>query len=319
VRRSPGAPSVEERRGPAPAAPDPGALTGGLRFDFRGGSWDLARGSRLVGILNVTPDSFYDGGRYVVPERALERAERMAAEGADAIDVGGQSTRPGATPLSPEEEWSRVEPVLTALAGRAAVPLSIDTYHSEVARRALLLGVSIVNDVSGLSHDPALADHVAREGAGLVLMHALGVPDRIHEARRYADVAGEVAEFLAAQVRVAVSRGVREESIAVDPGIGFSKRADQSLETLRSIPRLTRIGRPLYIGVSRKSFLGARSGEPPEGRLAASLGATVAAWFLGGRIFRVHDVRETREALRAAESILGAAPDPPAGSLESRS
>lgn len=311
MRRSPG--------GLGPAAPAKGELTAPSRFEFRGGSWDLARGFRLVGILNVTPDSFYDGGRYASADRALERGERLAAEGADAIDVGGQSTRPGATPLSPDEEWRRVEPVLRALAGRVAVPLSIDTFHGEVARRALDLGAGIVNDVSALSHDPTLADHVAREGAGLVLMHSLGAPDRIHEPRRYEDVPGEVATFLAAQMRVAVARGVPEARIALDPGIGFSKRADQSLSALRAIPRLTALGRPLYIGVSRKSFLGTLSGQPAEGRLAASLGATVAAWALGGRIFRVHDVRETRDALAAAESILGPAPAAHAVPLESRS
>lgn len=310
MRRSPG--------GTGPAAPVPGALTAPLRFGFRGGSWDLAGGFRLVGILNVTPDSFHDGGRYASADRALAHAERMVAEGADAIDVGGQSTRPGATPLTPEEEWERVEAVLRALPDRVGVPLSIDTFHGEVARRALDLGVAIVNDVSGLGYDPAVADHVARAGAGLVIMHALGVPGRIHEAREYEDVGAAVAEFLAAQLRRAASRGVPETSVAFDPGVGFSKRADQSLAVLRAIPRLTALGRPLYIGVSRKSFLGALSGPSPEGRLAASLGATVAAWLLGGRIFRVHDVRETREALTTAGSILDRAPVAPAEPLESR-
>lgn len=301
-----------------PAAQAPGALIAPLRFDFRGGSWDLSRGFRLVGILNVTPDSFYDGGRYASADLALRRAERMVAEGADAIDVGGQSTRPGGAPLSPEAEWERVEPVLRALGGRAGVPLSIDTYHGEVARRALDLGVAMVNDVSGLTHDPGLADHVARHAAGLVLMHARGVPDGIHEARRYDDVGAEVEVFLAARLRLAGTRGVPETNVALDPGIGFSKRAEQSLEALRAIPRLTRLGRPLYIGISRKSFLAAPSGPPPEGRLAASLGATVAAWLLGGRIFRVHDVRETRDALGAAGSILDPASGAPATPLESR-
>jgi dihydropteroate synthase len=307
------------RGGTGPAAPDPGALTGSLRFDFRGGSWDLNRSFRLVGILNVTPDSFHDGGRYASVDRALEQAERMAAEGADAIDVGGQSTRPGAAPLGPEPEWERVGPVLSALSGRVAVPLSVDTFHGEVGRRALDLGVAMVNDVSGLGHDPALADHVARSGAGLVLMHALGVPDRIHEARTYDDVGAAVAEFLAGGLARAVARGVPETNVALDPGIGFSKRGEQNLAALRAIPRLTALGRPLYIGVSRKSFLGAVSGPSPGERLAASLGATVAAWLLGGRIFRTHDVRETREALAAAGSVLGPASPAPAEPLEKRS
>jgi dihydropteroate synthase len=310
VRRSP--------PGIAPVAPAAGALTAPLRFQYRGGSWDLSRGFRLVGILNVTPDSFHDGGRFDAPGRARERAERMAAEGADAIDVGAQSTRPGATPLSWEREWERLLPVLEALRDLPGVPISVDTFHGEVARRALDLGAAMVNDVSGLEHDPAVADHVARAGAGLVLMHARGVPDRIHEPREYGDLGAEVAAFLAGQLGAARARGVPEGNVALDPGIGFSKRADQSLGALRAIPRLTALGRPLYIGISRKSFLKGPAGSPPEARLAASLGATVAAWRLGARIFRVHDVRETREALAAAESILDPAPGPQAPPWESR-
>ncbi|HEY7727187.1 MAG TPA: dihydropteroate synthase [Candidatus Eisenbacteria bacterium] len=300
------------------AAPILAGPIGPLYFRFRGGSWELSRSVRLVGILNVTPDSFYDGGRYGSPDRALERAERMVEEGADAIDVGGQSTRPGARSLGPDEEWRRVEPVLSALSGRVGVPLSIDTYHGEVARRALDLGAAMVNDVSGLCHDPTIADHAARAGAGLVLMHALGVPDRIHETRPYEDVGAAVAEFLAGQLRLAAARGVSEEHVALDPGVGFSKQAEQSVAALRAIPRLTRMGRPLYIGVSRKSFLNVLTGQPAEGRLAGSLGAVVASWYLGGRIFRVHDVRETRDALRAAGSILDPASSAPAEPVESR-
>lgn len=304
--------------GVAPVAPAPGALTAPLRFQYRGGSWDLSHGFRLVGILNATPDSFHDGGRYDVPDRARERAERMAAEGADAIDVGAQSTRPGATPLPWEREWERLRPVLEALRDLAAVPISVDTFHGEVARRALDLGAAMVNDVSGLEHDATVADHVARAGAGLVLMHARGVPDRIHEPREYGNVGDEVAAFLARQLGAARARGVPEGNVALDPGIGFSKRADQSLGALRAIPRLTALGRPLYIGISRKSFLKGPAASPPESRLWASLGATVAAWRLGARIFRVHDVRETREALAAAGSILDPAPGPQAPPRENR-
>src|SRR6185503_11435211 len=247
-------------------------------FDYRGGSWDLRERVRVVGILNVTPDSFYDGGRYARPEDAIARAEAMVAEGADSVDVGAQSTRPGAgTPLSAEDEWQRLEPVVAPLAARLHVPLSIDTYHAETARRALDQGAAIVNDVSGLTHEPALADHVARAGAGLVLMHALGVPGRMHEPREYGDVAAEVAAFLERQMRLAVERGVPERRIAFDPGIGFSKRAEQSVLALRGLPLLTRLGRPVYIGVSRKSFLGTLTGRSVEERLAAGLGVTIAA------------------------------------------
>ena len=300
--------------------PNPGGigLSGPLRFEYRGGSWELSAAPRVVGILNVTPDSFHDGGRYASADRALERAERMVAEGADGIDVGGQSTRPGAAVLGVEDEWRRVEPALRLLAGRIPVPLSIDTFHGEVARRALDLGVAVVNDISALAHDPSIADHAARAGAGLVLMHALGVPDRIHERRAYPDLGAQVRGFLAAQLDVAAARGVPRTCVALDPGVGFSKQPEQSISALRAIPLLTSLGRPLYIGVSRKSFLGALTGQPTEGRLAASLGATAAAYALGGRIFRTHDVRETRDALRAAEALLApeGAPDAAAGTAD---
>ncbi len=273
-------------------------------FAHRLGSWDLSQRARVVGILNVTPDSFSDGGRFLAPDRAIERAGQLAEAGADAIDVGGQSTRPGsAEPIGADEEWARVAPVLEALAKRTTPPISIDTYHADVARRALDLGASIVNDVTGLTADPALADHVARARAGLVLMHSLGAP-RFHEPREYRDVALEVREFLSGRMREAEARGVAAERIALDPGVGCSKRAEQRLDALRGLPRLTSLGRPLYIGVSRKSFLGSVTGQPVEGRLAAGLGATVACYALGARIFRTHDVRETLDALRIAEDIL---------------
>ena len=275
-------------------------------FSHRLGSWDLAHRARVVGILNVTPDSFSDGGRYLSPDRAVEHAERLAAEGADAIDIGGQSTRPGsAGPVGIEEEWARIGPVLEALAGKIAVPLSIDTYHGEVARRALERGAAILNDVSALSVDPSLADQAARAQAGLVLMHSHGAPSHLHEPRAYGDLARELRDYFEARIREAEGRGVARERIALDPGVGFSKRAEQSVAALRALPHLTALGRPLYIGVSRKSFLGALTDQPVEGRLAAGLGATVAAYGLGARIFRTHDVRETQDALRTAEALLG--------------
>jgi dihydropteroate synthase len=264
----------------------------------RTGSWDLSERVRVVGILNLTPDSFYDGGRYGEPARALARAEEMAAEGADAVDVGAQSTRPGAgAPVGVEEEWERLRPVLPALV-RLAIPISVDTYRAEVARRALDAGAAMVNDVTGLTAEPELARHVARAGAALVLMHALGAPDRMHEPVEYADVVESVRSFLERQMRVAIQAGVAEERIALDPGIGFSKRAPQSLEVLKGLRHLTSLGRPLYIGVSRKSFLAHATGRPVEERLAAGLDATIAAIALGARIVRTHDVRATVDAVR---------------------
>lgn len=292
----------------------PSVPPGPLAFVFRTGSWDLAERPRVIGILNVTPDSFYDGGRYASPDRAIERAERMVEEGADGIDIGGRSTRPGAAALDIEEEWRRLLPALRGLCGRVNIPVSVDTFHGEIARRALDSGAAIVNDITGLAQDPSIAALAAGAGAGLVLMHSVGGPDRLHEPRRYEDVGGSVRGFLTAQLHLAVAGGVPAERIALDPGIGFSKQPDQSLAALRAIPGLTALGRPLYIGVSRKSFLGALTGQPVEGRLAASLGATVAAFALGGRIFRTHDVRETRDALRAAGALLA----PGAPSTETR-
>jgi len=281
-----------------------------LIFVHRTGRWDLTRQARVVGILNITPDSFSDGGRFLAVDQAVARAEAMAAEGADAIDIGGQSTRPGgAGPIGPDEEWARVRPVLEALAGgRLGIPLSMDTYWGEVARRALEVGVAMVNDVSGLAVDPSLVDAVARTGAGLVLMHSRGAPATMHERYEYTDLLGEVGGALLTAAGEAERRGMTRERIALDPGIGFSKRAEQSLEVLRGLPRLTSLGYPLYIGVSRKSFLGAWSGRPVGERLAAGLAVSVAAYAMGARIFRTHDVRETRDALRAAETVLAPVP-----------
>ena len=273
-------------------------------FRHRLGAWDLSRGARVVGILNVTPDSFSDGGRFVSLDAALAHAEQMETEGADAIDVGGQTTRPGAAePVGAEEEWRRIGPVLQALARRTSVPLSVDTYWGDVAERALDAGAAMVNDVSGLGVSPDIADLVATAGAGLVLMHSIGAPNRLHEPRRYEDVTRDVREFLEERLRMAQARGVPAERIALDPGIGFSKRTEQSLEVLRGLRRLTSLGRPLYIGVSRKSFLGSVTDRRVEDRLAAGLAATVSAFTLGGRIFRTHDVRETVDALRVAEAL----------------
>ncbi|MBI4364036.1 MAG: dihydropteroate synthase [Candidatus Latescibacteria bacterium] len=277
-------------------------------FAHRSGEWDLRVEPRVVGILNLTPDSFYDGGRYGTPETALAYAERMVEAGADAIDIGGQSTRPGGTPVPPEEEWRRIEASLSLLAARVVIPLSIDTYHAEVARRALDAGVSIVNDVSGLEVDPSIADAAARAGAGLVVMHSLGAPADLHAPREYEDVAREIRDSLAERMSLAQSRGVSRERIALDPGIGFSKRADQSIEALRGIGRLLELERPIYVGLSRKSFLGALTGAPPQGRLAAGLGAAAAAYALGARVFRTHDVRETVECVRVARALFAPAP-----------
>jgi dihydropteroate synthase len=263
----------------------------------------------IMGILNITPDSFSDGGRFFSADAAVAQAVRMLDDGADIIDVGGESTRPGAQPVSPEEEQSRVLPVIEQLArARPDAAISVDTVKSDVARCALDAGAHIVNDVSGLRLDPAIGDVCAKQKAGLVLMHSRGtVADMAsYSHATYGDVVTEVLEELHECVDAARSAGVRDEYIAVDPGIGFSKKPAHSVAMLAAIPRMVEWGYPVLVGVSRKRFIGEILGiSAPAERLHGTLGANVAALALGARIFRVHDVRENREALDVGWRILG--------------
>ena len=257
----------------------------------------------VMGVVNVTPDSFSDGGVNFRTEEAVASAQRMLAEGAAIVDVGGESTRPGSEGVSPAEELRRVVPVLEQLEG---APVSIDTSKAEVARRALELGAELVNDVTALRGDPELAGVVADSGAYLCLMHMLGEPRTMQLDPRYDDVASEVASFLEERLGVAVAAGIPEERVALDPGIGFGKTVEQNFELVRRLDVLLALGRPVVIGFSRKSSLGRLLGEPEAttGSTAASVGAAVAAYERGATILRVHDVRETVEALAAAQAIL---------------
>jgi dihydropteroate synthase len=261
-----------------------------------------------MGILNVTPDSFSDGGRFFSPDVAADHALAMLDDGADLIDIGGESTRPGAAPVSEKYELDRVLPVLERVARRRpAATLSIDTVKSSVARAALHAGAHIVNDVSGLRLDPVIADVCASAQAGLVVMHSRGtVGDMATYAHaEYGDVVADVLRELRAQVDVALERGVSETHIAVDPGVGFSKKAEHSLAMLRALTQLAAWDYPLLVGASRKRFITAIIGaREPADRLAGTQGANVAALALGARIFRVHDVRAAREALDVAWAIL---------------
>ena len=256
----------------------------------------------VMGVLNVTPDSFSDGGSFVDPAVAVVHARRLLEEGAALVDVGGESTRPGASAVAVDEELARVLPVLEALEG---VPLSIDTSKAEVARRALQLGAALVNDVTALRGDPALAEVVAEAGAFVCLMHMRGEPRTMQEAPHYDDVVSDVLGFLEERVAFAVDAGIAEERICVDPGIGFGKTPDQNLELLRRLDVLGSLGRPLLVGVSRKSTLGKVLGDPRavHGSLAASLGGAVAAFERGAWMIRAHDVRETVEALAVAAAV----------------
>jgi dihydropteroate synthase len=255
-----------------------------------------------MGVLNVTPDSFSDGGRFVDPAVAVAHGLRLVAEGAALVDVGGESTRPGAAPVPVEEELARVEPVLDGLRG---IPVSIDTSKAEVARRALELGSELVNDVTALRGDPAMADVVAGGDAFLCLMHMRGEPRTMQVAPQYDDVVGDVLAFLEERLAFAVESGIPEERICIDPGIGFGKTPDQNLELLRRLDELLVLGRPLLIGVSRKSTLGRVAGDPKAttGSAAASVAAAVAAYTRGASLIRAHDVRETVEALRVAVAV----------------
>jgi len=251
-----------------------------------------------MGVLNVTPDSFSDGGRHIEPQRAAAAGLAMAAAGADIVDVGGESTRPGAPPITPDEEQRRVLPVVRALA-QAGVLVSIDTRNAATMAAALDAGAAIVNDISGLTHDPAAAALVAARGCPVVLMHMRGDPATMNARAVYSDVAREVIDELAARIAAAEQAGIVCDAIAIDPGIGFAKLAPHSIELLRRLPELAVLGRPILVGVSRKSFIGRIGGEPdPQRRLPGSLAAGLFAVSRGAQILRVHDVAETVQALK---------------------
>jgi dihydropteroate synthase len=256
-----------------------------------------------MGVVNVTPDSFSDGGVNLDPRAAVASARLMLAEGAAIVDVGGESTRPGSASVTADEELRRVVPVLEELDG---VPFSIDTFKAEVAARALELGAEVVNDVTALRGDPALAGVVAEAGAYLCLMHMRGEPRTMQDDPRYDDVVAEVGRFLDERLAFAVAQGIPEEAICLDPGIGFGKTVEHNFELLRRLDELIALGRPILVGISRKSSLGKIMGDPDAttGSTAASVGAAVLAYERGASIFRAHDVREHVEALTTARAVV---------------
>ncbi len=261
-------------------------------------------GPAVMGVVNVTPDSFSDGGAHLRPDAAATVALGMLGEGASIIDVGAESTRPGAEAVALDEELRRVVPVLEALAG---APVSIDTAKAGVARAALALGAELVNDVTALRGDPDLAGAVADAGCYLCLMHMLGEPRTMQDGPRYDDVVSEVKAFLEERLAFATSAGIPEENVCLDPGIGFGKTVEHNFELIRRLPELVAIGRPLVIGFSRKSALGKILGDPTAtvGTDAASVGVAVAAYERGATIIRAHDVRRHVEALAAAQAVYG--------------
>ncbi len=265
----------------------------------------------LMGILNVTPDSFADGGLHFDADRAVDAGLRMADDGADIIDVGGESTRPGAAPLDEAEEMRRVVPVVERLAARVKVPISIDTYKASVARAAIGAGAVIVNDISGLQYDGDLARVVADSGAAVVLMHTRGRSDEMYQLATYKDVAAEVTRELSEAKERASRSGVREESIILDPGIGFAKKAVHSVDVLAHLDTLAELGRPILSGPSRKSFLKYALGErDPDEREWGTAAAVAASVLLGAHIVRVHGIKSMADVVRVADLIRDARTDP---------
>jgi dihydropteroate synthase len=258
----------------------------------------------IMGILNITPDSFSDGGKYMDYERAVARGLKLVEEGADIIDIGGESTRPGASKISADEEIARVAPVIEELAKRMNIPISVDTYKSQVAQAALESGASIINDISGLRFDEKMAGVAAKYRAGVVLMHIKGTPEDMQKDPRYDDLLGEIYEYLGDSIGIAKKAGIEDSSIAIDPGIGFGKTVDHNLNLIKNLAYFKDLRCPIVIGASRKSFIGKLNNDiPASERLPGSLAASILAVQNGANIIRCHDVPETRQALEVAQAI----------------
>ena len=257
----------------------------------------------IMGVLNVTPDSFSDGGRYRGVDAAVARAEAMEAEGADLLDIGGESSRPGASPVSLDEELSRVLPVVAALAGRIRIPISVDTTKAEVARQALDAGAAVINDISALRGDPEMADVVARSRAGLILMHMQGTPATMQDQPASVAAVEEVVDFLQARVEAAMAAGIDPEQIAVDPGLGFGKTGEQSLALMGGLSALLALGRPVVFGPSRKSFVGAVLERPVHEREWGTAAVVAAGVLEGAHVVRAHAVAQMKDVARMAQAI----------------
>ena len=278
-----------------------------MLWQFRTQSFDLTHRGLIMGVLNVTPDSFSDGGRFFDPSAAIARGLVMVQEGADILDIGGESTRPGATPVEAEEELRRILPVIRSLRKQSRIPISIDTMKARVAAAAVEAGADIINDISGLQHDPDMARVAAESEAGLVLMHLRGTPRTMQQEPEYTDVVAEVCGCLRSAGSAAISAGVAVDRLVFDPGIGFGKTMDHNLALLRALPSFQIYGRPVLLGVSRKSFIGRLLGNTdPLSREAPTIALTAWARQHGVRILRVHAVKENAQALRMMEAILHA-------------
>ncbi len=275
-----------------------------ITFNCRSQKLDIGQRTLIMGVLNVTPDSFSDGGLFVETEAAAERAERMAAEGADIIDVGGESSRPGADSVSAEAEMDRVLPVIENLAKTIETPISIDTYKSSVARYALEMGACIVNDISALRSDPDMAQVVAQAGAAVVLMHMKGAPKNMQIDPHYGSVIDEIISFLRARIQAAVDAGISSSQIIIDPGIGFGKTVAHNLEIIRRLREFKSLEKPILIGTSRKSFIGKVLDLPADDRLEGTAATITTAINNGADIIRVHDVKEMVRVTRMTDAIV---------------
>jgi dihydropteroate synthase len=264
---------------------------------------DLGRKTLVMGVLNVTPDSFSDGGHFLSPDRAFEHAEAMAAEGADLIDIGGESSRPGSEPIPAEEELRRVLPVIERVAQHLNLPVSIDTYKSEVARAALAAGAKIINDITALRHDPKMAEVAGSGRVPVILMHMQGTPKTMQINPAYNSVIDDISLFFRERINAVRDAGIQDDQILLDPGIGFGKTTEQNLEILRSLHRFRDLRRPLLVGPSRKSFIGQVLGLPINERLEGTSAAVAAAVLGGASIVRVHDVKAMVRVVRMADSI----------------
>jgi dihydropteroate synthase len=270
-----------------------------LIWRFGQTEWKLAGDARLMGIVNVTPDSFSDGGEFLDSDRAIAHALELAEQGADLLDVGGESTRPESEPVPHAVERARVIPVIEGIRAHTSLPISIDTTKAEVARAALAAGADIVNDISGLTFDPDMISVCAETDCGIIAMHIQGTPRTMQDNPRYQDVVREVGEFLSERLERIAAAGIDRRRIMLDPGIGFGKTAEHNLALLRNLPALRRLGRPLLVGHSRKRFLGKLLGRRVDERSAGTIGVSVALSLLGADLIRVHDIAPVRDALTA--------------------
>lgn len=270
----------------------------------------IALGERtlVMGILNTTPDSFSDSGSYFDPAAAVERALEMVAQGADMIDIGGESTRPGAAPVPAAEEIRRTAPIISSIREHSDIPISIDTMKAETALQALEAGADIINDVSAFEADAQMVAVAADYSAGAVLMHMQGSPQTMQIQPEYANVVGEVGDYLKRRLDFAAQHGVRRDRMVIDPGIGFGKTVEHNMALLRGLPQLAECGSPILVGASRKSFIGGMTGRIPSERLAGSLGAAAWAVLRGAHILRVHDVIETCDVCRMLDTLLDGGP-----------